>query len=214
MPNDANRSQRMIHPLSERFYRRCPSIVARGLIGKTLFHQTAEGLCGGIIVETEAYLATNDPASHSARGQTRRNRSMFGPPGRLYVYTIHAKFCCNAVTQPSGKGSAVLIRAIQPRWNISVMQHRRKQMSELRLCRGPAMLCQSLSIDLQQDGCDVTRLGSVWIGRSVTRIKPQEIVAVPRIGISQATDLPLRFIHRGNPFVSGPKFWHDITCPT
>ncbi|WP_417745169.1 DNA-3-methyladenine glycosylase [Rosistilla oblonga] len=195
-------------PLAESFYRRPTAIVARSLIGKTLLHRSDDRIVGGVIVETEAYLADGDPACHAARGMTPRNATMFGPPGRLYVYTIHAKYCLNAVTQRAGVGSAVLIRAIQPRWGVPQMQQRRGQQATDRLCRGPSMLCQALAIDLQHDGVCLTEDSSIWIGRAVERIPSRRIIAVPRIGISQAKDLPLRFLLQDSPFVSGPKYWH------
>ncbi|QDV70569.1 3-methyladenine DNA glycosylase [Rosistilla carotiformis] len=199
-------------PLAPSFYRRPPEIVARALIGKTLLHRRDDQVVGGVIVETEAYLAQSDPACHAARGMTPRNRTMFGPEGRLYVYTIHAKYCLNAVTQRAGVGSAVLIRAIEPRWGIEVMQQRRGQHASDRLCRGPAMLCQAMGIDLQHDGVCLTETTTVWIGRSVQRIIASQIVTAPRIGISQAKEIPLRYFVRNSPFVSGPKYWHK-TAP-
>ena len=121
-------------------------------------------ILGGLIVETEAYLAADDPASHSHRGPTPRNRSMFAEPGTLYVYSIHAKYCMNAVTEAEGVGSAVLIRAMEPIWGIELMQFARGTEDRLRLCRGPAMLCQALSIDRSYDGSDISETSSdLWI---------------------------------------------------
>ena len=213
MPVDNKGNDRLPQPLPASFYDRNPQRVAIDLIGKSLICQSPEGLCGGMIVETEAYLATNDPASHAHRGPTRRNRSMFGKPGLLYVYTIHAKHCCNAVTQPEGVGSAVLIRALKPVWGLDLMRCRRRQDALLRLCRGPAMLCQALSIDLQHDGCNLADTEVVWIGCSHEETFDGPIVSAPRIGISQAMDRRLRFFIRDHPFVSGPKFWHAQATP-
>lgn len=196
-------------PLANSFYRRPADRVARALIGKSLLRRCDDQVIGGIIVETEAYLASDDPACHAARGETRRNHTMFGPAGRMYVYTIHAKFCLNAVTQREGLASAVLIRAIEPIWGIDGMQQRRGQMERLRLCRGPSMLCQALAIDLRHDGICLTQADQIWIGRGTRRVDRNQIVAAPRIGISQATDLPLRYFVRNNPYVSGPKYWHQ-----
>jgi DNA-3-methyladenine glycosylase len=99
---------------TRRFFLRSPAEVARDLIGCELIRHDSEGPAGGIIVETEAYLAQGDPASHSHRGLTPRNRSMFGKPGLVYVYTIHSRYCFNMVTEGTEIGSAVLVRALEP----------------------------------------------------------------------------------------------------
>ncbi len=176
-------------------------MIARELLGKALLRRVGGEWLGGFIVETEAYLAAGDLASHSARGQTKSNAAMFGPAGTLYVYPIHAKYCMNVVTDQSGQGSAVLIRAIEPVWGIDQMMRNRGTNRLRQLTRGPAMLCQSLQVDRQQDKLDLVTDNEVWIadwqGPTPT------IVATPRIGISCASDLPLRFFIDGNWFVSG-----------
>ena len=108
--------------LPRSFYDRSPATVARELLGKALLRRLDGQWLGGWIVETEAYLSDGDLASHSARGRTRGNAAMFGPPGTLYVYPIHAKYCMNAVTESDGTGSAVLIRAMEPVWGIDRMR--------------------------------------------------------------------------------------------
>ena len=192
--------------LPRSFYDRPPEIVAPELLGKLLLHQSRLGLCGGRIVETEAYLAAGDPACHAAKGQTRRNASMFGSPGHLYVYSIHAKWCLNAVTERAGCGSAVLIRAIEPLIGMELMQARRPLSTERDLARGPARLCAALDVTKAQDGVDLTVAESVWIARA-TRASARkfEIGISARIGVTSAHDLQLRFYERGSPFVSGSK---------
>src|SRR4051812_750158 len=96
--------------LDRGFYARDPAVVARELLGKFLLRETSAGLCGGRIVEAEAYLSRRDPACHAWRGMTRRTEVMFGDPGHAYVYMIHHRWCLNAVTEPAGTASAVLIR--------------------------------------------------------------------------------------------------------
>lgn len=108
--------------LPRSFYDRDVIVVAQELLGKIVVRRSRNGLCLGSIVETEAYLAIGDSASHSFRGQTKRNASMFGPPGYAYVYSIHSRYCMNAVTQGRGQASAVLIRAIQPLAGLAFMQ--------------------------------------------------------------------------------------------
>ncbi len=155
-----------------------------------------------MIVETEAYLAENDPACHAIRGRTPSNSSMFGPPGTLYVYPIHAKYCMNAVTEAKGTGSAALIRAIEPIWGIDAMRSVRPYDDLRRLTRGPAMLCEALQIDRRCDGLYLTSDRDIFIANTAWNNEFQ-IVATPRIGISRATEPLLRFVVAGNRFVSG-----------
>jgi DNA-3-methyladenine glycosylase len=190
--------------LPREFYDRDPALVARDLLGKLLVRRSPEGTCAGRIVETEAYLSANDPACHANRGQTLRNAAMFGPPGHAYVYMIHAKWCFNTVTEAEHCGSAVLIRALEPLAGIELMQLRRGTDKLLDLARGPARLCQALDITRQLDGWDLTRRKSLWIADDGSQ-PAEKIVATPRIGISQAVDLPLRFCYAGNRFVSGRR---------
>lgn len=190
--------------LPREFYDRDPAVVARELLGKLLIRRSLEGTCVGRIVETEAYLSSDDPACHAHRGKTRRNASMFGLPGHAYVYMIHAKWCFNTVTEAEHCGSAVLVRAIEPLRGIELMQQRRGTDKLLDLARGPARLCQALDITGQLDGWDLTQRKSLWIADDNFKA-PGEIVATPRIGISQAADLPLRFCYAGTLFVSGRR---------
>ena len=141
--------------LSRSFYDRPTDLVARELLGKALLRRLDGRWLGGWIVETEAYLPSGDLASHSARGKTPGNAAMFGPPGTLYVYPIHAKYCMNTVTEAEGFGSAVLIRAIEPVWGIEQMQENRGTDDLRRLSRGPAMLCQALGVDRSFDTVDL-----------------------------------------------------------
>lgn len=192
-------------PLQRSFYDRPPAIVARELLNKILLHESPLGPCGGRIVEIEAYLASGDPACHAAKGQTRRNASMFGPPGHAYVYAIHAKWCLNTVTEPTGIGSAVLIRALEPLVNVELMQARRPLSTPRDLARGPARLCAALGVDRAQDGVDLTEPGVLWIVPSGSKLRAADIGQSTRIGVTSAHELELRYYLRGSPFVSGPK---------
>jgi len=188
--------------LTRRFYARPAEVVAKALLGQWLLSKTGSGeWLGGKIVETVAYLATEDPASHSYRGPTKRNGSMFRPPGTLYVYSIHAKHCMNVSTEREGAGSAVLIRAIEPVFGLAEMSLRRNQQDPRRLTRGPGMLCQAIGVTRKLDGIDITTSDEVVILRSKNR-PPGVIQSGPRIGISHGKELDLRFYLRGNRFVS------------
>ncbi|MSO44546.1 MAG: DNA-3-methyladenine glycosylase [Thermoleophilia bacterium] len=178
------------------FFDRRPELVAEGLIGCTISFRGA----GGIIVEAEAY-GQRDPASHSFGGETPRCRSMFGPPGSLYVYRIYGvHWCLNIVTEARGVGAAVLIRAIEPTHGLDAMRVRRGVDDERLLCAGPGRLTAALAIDDSLDGC-LLRAAGLTVGQRV--IHP-EVVGVPRIGISAAADRPWRMVARGSRFLSRP----------
>ncbi len=179
--------------LRRSFYDRSTALVARELLGKALLRRIDGTWVGGTIIETEAYLPDGDPASHSARGKTRSNASMFAKPGVLYVYPIHARHCLNAVTESEGLGAAVLIRAIEPIWGIEIMQRRRGHDELRRLTSGPAMICQALGVSRQWDGSDLTRHQDILIAKLEDELSIR-ISTTPRIGISKAKDVPLRFV--------------------
>lgn len=192
--------------LTREFYCRDPATVGRELLGKLLLRETSAGLCGGRIVETEAYLSARDPACHASRGQTLRNATMFGPPGQAYVYMIHARWCLNAVTEPEGTPSAILIRAIEPLVGIELMRQRRGTNVLRDLTRGPARLCEALAIDRTYDGWDLTAGRELWIGEDLELPERRlRIGKSGRIGISSAQRRLLRFFVAGNTFVSGRK---------
>lgn len=193
--------------LPRAFYNRPTEVVARELLGKALLRYHSGTWLGGLIVETEAYLSLNDLASHSARGRTPSNQAMFGRPGTLYVYPIHAKHCMNVVTDQVGCGSAVLIRALEPVWGIEKMKEHRQTNQLRKLTRGPAMLCQALAVDRSQDNLDLLSDDEIRITHAKTTLS--RIQTKPRIGISQAKDLQLRYFVDGNWYVSGLARDHD-----
>jgi DNA-3-methyladenine glycosylase len=190
------------------FYARPATDVAPDLLGAVLVREFPGGtLLRARIVETEAY-EEGDPASHSFRGQSRRNTVMFGPPGHLYVYFIYGMhFCMNVVTGRAGEGSAVLLRAAEPLEGLEGMADRRGTDRSERLCSGPARLCEALGVDLTLNGADLTAAGQLTISRE-RRVPEGEIVRGPRVGITVGTELHWRFHLRGSPFVSrirGPR---------
>jgi DNA-3-methyladenine glycosylase len=197
-----------VDPLPVAFYDRDVSQVARELLGTLLWRSSRQGLAVGRIVETEAYLAADDTACHAARGKTRKNASMFGPPGRAYVYPIHARWCFNVVTEPRRVASAVLIRAVEPLAGIPLMQQRRGLVEQTELARGPARLCEALAIDRRLDGWNLSRGRRVWIAGDPDGQPPDDLIGrSPRIGVTSAAELHLRFYVRGSLYVSGPKRW-------
>lgn len=197
-------------PLPYSFYNRDTVQVARELLGKLLIRRQRRHVTIGRIVESEAYLSCADPACHAARGRTRRNAVMFGPPGRAYVYSIHSRFCFNAVTEPEEVACAVLIRAVEPVEGVKLMQRRRDAERRLDLARGPARLCEAFAIDRTLDGWDLTLGEGLWIAEngdgSAHGSTVGEIIATPRIGVSSGQELPLRFAFVDNRYVSGRRF--------
>jgi DNA-3-methyladenine glycosylase len=173
------------------FFDREAAVVAPELLGATFRY---DGV-GGRIVEVEAY-HPSDPASHSFRGPTPRNRSMFGPAARIYVYRSYGiHWCVNFVC---GGASAILVRALEPTDGIAVMRERRGVEDLRALCSGPGKVCQALGITRADDGrslCEPPLALDLPAGRAPAHIGR-------RIGISKAVDVPWRFGIRGSAFLS------------
>jgi DNA-3-methyladenine glycosylase len=184
--------------LPRAFYERPTVDVSRDLLGKVLEHDGA----AGIIVETEAYLGGDDLASHSAVGITPRTRVIFGPPGHAYVYLSYGMHeCLNIVVERDGKPGCVLIRALEPIAGLEIMRHRRPAARNDRdLTSGPGKLTRAMAITRAHNGVDLTR-GSLTVHRP-EHPRRFEIEVTKRIGITKCPDLPLRFLIRGNVFVS------------
>ncbi|HWF24597.1 MAG TPA: DNA-3-methyladenine glycosylase [Solirubrobacteraceae bacterium] len=180
------------------FYARDVVEVARDLIGCVVSHDGVSG----IIVETEAY-HDSEPACHAFVGLTPRTETLFGPPGRAYVYRsygIHSLL--NAVCEPCGVGAAVLIRALEPVEGVSVMRARRGVERIEDLCSGPGKLTQALGVELVDNGADL-QVGPLVIAPRPAAWRDVAIVSGPRIGITKAVELPWRFCAAGSRFVSG-----------
>lgn len=152
------------------------------------------------IVETEAY-DQNDPGSHTFRGRTPRNSSMFGPPGFLYVYFIYGMYyCCNIVTGPDGHGEAVLIRAVEPLVGESEMVARRHGRTGKDITNGPSKLCAALEITRELNGHDLSKYPVRLCIRPA--LLDDKITQTTRIGLRLGVDLPWRFYITGNSYVS------------
>jgi len=187
--------------LKRAFYARPTSEVARDLLGKVLVH----GPTAGIIVETEAYPGGDDRASHSSRGLTDRTRVIFGPPGHAYVYFIYGMYeCLNIVAEPEGTPGCVLLRALEPVAGLDLIRQRRPAARKTEdLAAGPGKLTVAMAITRAHYGADLTR-GSLVV-REPAENRAIEVAVTPRIGITHCAERPLRFLIRGNRFVSNSR---------
>jgi len=180
--------------LSPEFFARSVHEVAPDLIGATLLVDSV----GGPIVEVEAYDST-DPASHGYGGRTARNAAMFGPPGHAYVYRSYGiHWCLNLVCEEEGSAAAVLIRALEPAYDVERMQERRRSTDARLLAAGPGRLCEALGVTGDHDGRPLDQPPFALHARS----EVPEIAAAPRIGITRAADLRWRYVLAGSRFLS------------
>ena len=191
--------------LSREFYDRETELVARDMLGTVLECETEDGVASGIIVETEAYLGEHDLACHAAVGRTARTEHLYGPPGISYVYFIYGMYWCfNAVTREAGQPSAVLVRALEPLDGIALMHKRRPRIkNDVDLTNGPGKLCTALGITGAFTGKPLQR-GQLTI-REGEPVADDQTEVTTRIGITKSADWPLRWIVRGNRFVSRGK---------
>jgi DNA-3-methyladenine glycosylase len=186
--------------LPRRFYLASPEVVARKLLGKLVTRNLNGERLTGRIIETEAYLGHSDPASHTYGGKTERNAVLFGPPGFSYVYFIYGiHYCLNFSCRSQGEPGGVLIRALEPIAGLETMARLRGFTGPVQrklLCSGPGRLCEALGITGADNGLDVTQTDSqLQVLDDGTR--PPSVLVTPRIGISKAKDLPLRFVVTG-----------------
>lgn len=186
--------------LALHFFKRSAPLVARDLLGKIISHQTKEGKLSGMIVETEAY-GENDPASHAFCGPTPRNRVMFGPAGRTYVYFTYGKHhCFNVTTDPTGKAGAVLIRAAVPLKGIKIMQKKRRTKELLNLTSGPAKFAQAFGFNRQHNNLSVLGPKIIIVDNPGQSFK---ISRTTRIGVRpEKNPRRWRFYIKENPFIS------------
>lgn len=184
------------------FFARPVETVARELLGTVMVSAVGGTVTAGRIVETEAYLGRDDPASHGYQlRRNARNQSLYGPAGTWYVYLSYGvHWCANLVCQVDGIGAAILVRALEPVAGLERMRKRRGGVADRLLASGPGKLCQALGITRTLDG-------SLMPGSAVSvlggGLRSDELVQVtPRIGITKAAEWPLRFSVAGSPWVS------------
>jgi DNA-3-methyladenine glycosylase len=164
----------------------------------------------GRIVETEAYLGSNDAASHSAKGKTSRNKSMFGAAGHAYVYRIYGlHLCLNVVTGPEGLGEAVLIRALEPIEGIELQRRHRNVDAVSTLSTGPGNAAKAMGLTITLDGMSVTE-PPLYISPPSTQ-NTLSICTTPRIGISKDNHLPLRYFMKSNKYFSKARFFKNLS---
>lgn len=190
------------------FFERDAEVVARELLGMILVTCIGDATTAGVIVETEAYLGSDDPGSHAAtKGITARNRVMYGPPGHAYVYFTYGNHhMLNLVTCAEGTAGAVLVRAVEPVAGEDVMVVRRRGRSGRELTSGPGKVAQAFGVDLGHNGLALQGDIIVLEGE---RVSDERVATSGRIGLGAGHDLPLRYYVRDNPYVSmgriGPK---------
>lgn len=178
-------------------------MVARALLGQIMVHASPEGTAAGRVVEAEAYLGPNDPASHAYR-RTPRSQVMWGPAGCAYVYFTYGNhFCVNVVTERDGVAGAVLIRALEPLEGLDLMRRRRGVEEARQLCSGPGKLTVAMGIGRQHNGQDLTR-PPLFLAQGELR-DGERVASSGRVGIRRATDWPWRFFIAGSPWVSGAR---------
>ena len=193
--------------LPREFYLRPTIRVARELVGKLLVRRLGSRILIGKIVEVEAYLGQNDPASHAYNGKTKRNEVMFGKGGHLYVYfTYGMHFCSNVVTEEEGIGQAVLLRAVEPIAGLETMAYNRRltlktEKDKRNLCSGPARLCEAFGIRRNVNGIDLCGK-ELWIAQETATRERYPIVKTTRVGITRGVEHKWRFCLQDNPFVS------------
>jgi DNA-3-methyladenine glycosylase len=189
--------------LPVRFFRRPADVVARELIGCVVVSRIDEGVSVARIVETEAYLGVDDPASHAWNGRRNvQNDAIYGAPATWYVYRSYGiHWCANLVCLEAGVAAAVLLRALEPLEGLEVMRARRGGVPDRLLASGPGRLTMALGMTRALDGMAM-RTSAVTVHRGKP---PSGITATARVGITRAVEWPLRFVETGSPWVSGPR---------
>jgi len=192
--------------LERDFFARDTLEVARGLLGRRLVRILDGERLAGRIVEAEAYVGEQDEASHASPGLTKRNASMYGPPGYAYVYLIYGMYhCFNIVTEKRGFPAAVLIRALEPLEGLDTMRQLRDGRPDKQLTSGPGRLCQAIAIDLHLDGADLCSPETPLFLEAGAPVPGPGVATGPRINVrgdDAAVTVPWRFYVKGNPYLS------------
>lgn len=204
-------------PLDQSFYEGKNILsISKRLLGKKLCSDIGGKFCSGYIVETEAYIAPEDKASHAYNNKlTPRTKTMFSGPGTVYVYIIYGSYhLLNFITGPEGLPHCILIRAIEPIGGIEVMQKRRGSgIKGANITNGPGKFSIAMGIHKNYDGTSLVERGGIWVENGLPEIKDQEILIGPRVGMStaeEASNYPYRFRIKGNKWTSKPdKVWYQ-----
>ena len=185
------------------FFDRSAATVARDLLGTIVVSRVGGTRTAGVIVETEAYLGHDDPASHGyLHRRNERNAALFGPPASWYVYLSYGMhWCANLVCEAEGRASAVLLRALEPLEGLATMRRRRGGVDDRLLCAGPGRLCQALGITRALDGGHMPHSPVAVVEPGPESTRPA-IAATPRVGITKAAEWPLRFVVEDSVYLS------------
>lgn len=192
-----------LDPLPRSFFDRPVLEVAPDLLGRLVVHRTEDGDVTARLTEVEAYDGPNDPGSHAFRGRSKRNGTMFGPPGHVYVYfTYGMHYCMNLVCGPPGLPTGILLRAAEISDGAELARKRRPTAkSDRELARGPARLVEALGVARGDDGADICGDGQLTVHHGTAA--PKELIRTgPRVGLRDAPDFPWRFWIYGDPTVS------------
>lgn len=198
----------MFPALPRDFFNRDARVVAPELLGHYLLRQINGEWCGGVIVETEAYLSRDDPSMWLYQRENKRNRVLFHEPGHFFIYRVYRVHALlNVSCREVGIAEAVLVRAIEPQFGEGEMRKRRRVERSRDLTSGPSKLCSALGVDVEQSGVDACDANSeLFYARNpnyeVDRASRTPLVITTRIGLSRGGDLPLRFYLSGSDFVS------------
>lgn len=202
---------RDIKLLRRSFFNRDPRTVARELLGKLIVRREGRKQLAGRIVEVEAYLGEGDLAAHAAAGHTARNAVLWGPPGHAYIYFIYGvHYCLNISCLPAGEAGCILVRALEPVRGMRDMAKARDladldltSMLDLRkLASGPGKLCEALGITRPRDNAKDMLSPASDLQVMSDSFRVEEVAVTPRIGITKAVEMPLRYVIAGNVFVS------------
>lgn len=195
-------------PLQREFFNRPADAVAVDLLGHFLLRRLDNELCGGLIVETEAYLSQNDASMWAYQHPRPRNQVLFEAPGFFFIYRVYRVHALlNVACREEGVAEAVLIRAIEPQFGEGPMRRNRPVDKSRDLTNGPSKLCQALNIDAPHNGIDACDAASPFFlgfnpNRDADCAQRTPRVTTTRIGLSRGGDLPLRFYLDGSDWVS------------